>query len=141
MPMEIPEVEPSPAPADAEQSPAVPGQGKAGGPFLAYGGPGGVLLAQEQAEPQATPAEEEPLQNIPEISVPTTDPGDSAPVTEEAPELQGPDEQTEGVGSLANLANSLSGRGFQLYLMVLTFALGVLFYLVIRKVRLERKSK
>ncbi len=48
--------------------------------------------------------------------------------------------QTKGIGNLSNLARSISQRGFQLYLILLTAAIAIIGGIAIGRIRRERKS-
>jgi hypothetical protein len=103
---------------------------------MPFGADDGALIAQAQ-ESQSVPFNME--QTTPDAGAstsPTQQPGQK-----KSAKSEGPGEQTEGVGSLANLANGVSGRGFQLYLLVVLIALLIILYLPVRKARLEGKSK
>lgn len=97
--------------------------------------PHGELLAQAQ------PASSDPAGTftVPEGSFPAEelqeDTGIPAEETVDEAESTGPDRQTEGVGNLANLANWIDGRGFQIYVLLISIVLMVLMYLVIRGTR------
>ncbi len=136
--IEFPEgVPPKPSPEESES----PDNGGLTGPALCdTGTPGGTALPEAllaQAEPVPDPATFEPETTIP----PQDGFAPTLPEAEGEEEDKGPGQQTTGVGNLANLANKLGGRGFQLYLLVLTIGLMVVIYFPVRRVRLERKQR
>ena len=132
--------------------------GSAGGVLADYGTPSlppagahdGALLAQ--AEPAATPAQEGAVE-VPVQVDPTVTPGSlellapasTAPADEktdgEKQEDAGPSTETKGVGNLSNLAEQVSGRGFQIYMLLLTIALGVVIYLTLKRASREGKAR
>lgn len=132
--------------------------GSAGGVLTEYGTPllppagahDGALLAQ--AEPAATPeqegAVEVPVQVDPTVTPASPEPvspASTAPVDEKADgekqEDAGPSTETKGVGNLSNLAEQVSGRGFQIYMLLLTIALGVVIYLTLKRASREGKAR
>ena len=149
------EQQPIESPEGTPQTPdqgLLPHKGNVSGVFheLPRGATDGALLAQ--AGPEGATSVPEPE------SVPTTAPDpaqfDSSPIlpTDSAPaegiiesdeieEQSGPEQETEGVGNLANLTNTAGGRGFQLYLIIVFLGLSTVLYLALRRARLEGKPK
>ena len=72
-------------------------------------------------------------------------PASTAPADEktdgEKQEDAGPSTETKGVGNLSNLAEQVSGRGFQIYMLLLTIALGVVIYLTLKRASREGKAR
>lgn len=144
---------PGSGPGSGEQAPSpeatpVPDQGKApvsDSLSLASGALDGSLLAQAETVPQEEPETRE--QTAPQDQAGTAPRfdqgagGQTAPGGQAEPERSGPDEQTTGVGNLANLANGAGGRGLQLYLLGMLLGLVTLLYLPIRKARMEGRPK
>jgi len=85
------------------------------------------LLAQ--AEPQSSSPSEN--MTVPQEKVP--------PKVKAKEKRKSLGEETKGVGNLANLANGIDGRGFDLYLLCIYFILVIVFYLVIKRSRREGK--
>jgi hypothetical protein len=144
----------TPSNPGGQQVPSSPGQGglpmapdrEAGVGVWDTGGPSialseGALLAL-QAQPEGGQA--------PPVTVPSsgniTTPEQSttqAPATKEAkkPKKKGPGKETNGVGNLAKLVNGVGGRGFTIYILVLSIVLAVFIYMAMRQARKEGKAR
>lgn len=102
--------------------------------MLAQEGPSPINVATQPAEPSIDVS-------APQIEFTAPQPEVSTPAPTEQPSVTEPSKQTSGVGNLSNLADKISGRGFQLYLLVLFIAFSVVAYIVIKRARQEGKSK
>jgi hypothetical protein len=107
----------------------------AGGPSLTL--KKGALLAL-QTQPGA--------QTVPQVTIPpsgeVTIPGQSATVTSSGtqpkkPAKKEPGQQTTGIGNLSNLAKGAGGRGFIIYILVLSIVLAVIINMALWRARKE----
>ncbi|MBN1288720.1 MAG: hypothetical protein JXA49_03680 [Actinobacteria bacterium] len=100
------------------------------------------LLAQ--AEPAGEGEENGPGIEVQPIDNPIDQPQETSPVQQGTlpaeTRQKGPDQQTKGVGNLANLAELAGGRGFQLYILITTIFLLIVIYMALSRIRGQRKT-